>query len=99
MTWAGYVNHVQIKRLDYTIQMNIDKVLPGGGPPMTEQRWLDMRSLQRLLEQWVVVQIDLPDGQVVCRTPIRIHLLQDVFIRLWRLLFRDSTHFYLPTVC
>ncbi len=36
---------------------------------MTQQPRLDVIERQRLSQQWIVVEINLPDGQIVCRAP------------------------------
>ena len=37
---------------------------------------LDVRTLQRLLQQWVVEEVDLADRQVVGCPPVGVHLAQ-----------------------
>ncbi len=39
---------------------------------MTEQTRLDMFDFQRLFEQWIIKQINLPDGQIICRPPVSV---------------------------
>ena len=58
--------------------MDVDEVLTRGGSPVAHHQWLDVRDLERPLEQRVVVKIDLADRDVVCRPPIRIHLVQHI---------------------
>src|SRR5260370_23993736 len=56
--------------------MRIQKILTGGGPPVSEQHAFDVRYAQGLLQKRVVAQIDLADRQVVRGAPIGVHLPQ-----------------------
>ena len=98
MSGAGDVDHVQIEVLNHTIQMHIDKVLSRSGPPMAEQVRLDMRSLQWLVEQWVVVQINLANRQIVRSSPIGIHLAKEILGELAGSPFCDCTHLWFRSV-
>ena len=73
---AGDVEHVQVVFLDDPVQMDVEEVLARRGSPVTEQARLDVLELQRLLEERVVHQIDLADGQVVRGPPVGVHLAQ-----------------------
>ena len=59
------VDHVQIVALDDSVQMNAKHVQARRRPPVPQQPRLDVLALQRLFEQRVVEQINLPDRQVV----------------------------------
>src|SRR5260370_15892811 len=61
--------------------MRIQKILTGGGPPVSEQHAFDVRYAQGLLQKRVVAQIDLADRQVVRGAPIGVHLPQLFGIR------------------
>ena len=37
-----------------------------------------MFELERRFEQWIVLQIDLPDREVICGAPIRVHFFQQI---------------------
>ena len=37
-----------------------------------------MFELERGFEQWIVLQIDLPDREVICGAPIRVHSFQQI---------------------
>ena len=78
MTGADDIDHVQIVFFDQPVQVHIDEVQPGRGAPMPEQTGLDVLERERGFEQWIVLQIDLPDREVICGTPIGVHLLQQV---------------------
>jgi hypothetical protein len=43
---------------------------------MTEEPWLHVLGFERAPKQWVVEQIDLPDGQVVRSTPVRVEQIE-----------------------
>ena len=74
----GDVDHVQVVLVDDAVQMDIDEVQPGRGAPVAEQARFDVRQLERLPQQRIVVEIDLPDRQIVRRPPIGVHLSQQV---------------------
>ena len=54
------------------------KLSPGGGAPMPEQTRLDVFELERGFEQRIVLQIDLPDREIIRGAPIRIHFFQQI---------------------
>ena len=72
VTGPGDVQRVQAVRPDQTVHVRVDEVEPGGGPPVPEQPRLDVLGTQRLAQERVVEQVDLPDGQIVGRSPVRI---------------------------
>jgi hypothetical protein len=45
---------------------------------MPEEARLDVFELERSFEQGIVLQIDLPDAEVVCGAPIRVHFFKKV---------------------
>jgi hypothetical protein len=53
-----------------------DQVQPRCGAPVPEQPRLHVLGEERLAQQGVVKQVDLPDGEVVRRTPPRMQLLE-----------------------
>ena len=69
-------NDVQIARDDHSVQVRVDEVQARRRAPMAEQPGLDVLEGQRLGEQRIVEQIDLPDAKVVRRTPPGMHTLQ-----------------------
>ena len=73
---AGDVDHVQIVRVDDAVQVDVDEVQSRRRAPVAEQARLDVRQRERLFQQRIVVEIDLPDRQVVRRAPIRVQLAQ-----------------------
>jgi hypothetical protein len=54
------VDHVEIIVLDQPVQMDIEKVQPRGCAPMTEQARLNVLELERLFQQRIILQVDLP---------------------------------------
>ena len=62
MAGPGNIDHVEILFFDDAVEMHVDEVQSRRRPPMTEQPWLDMSALQRLLQQGIVVEINLPNG-------------------------------------
>jgi hypothetical protein len=55
------VNHLDVVLGDHAVQMGVDEVLSRRGAPMSEQPRLDVFEAQRVAQQRVVEQIDLPD--------------------------------------
>ena len=69
---AGNIEHVEVVFLDDPVQMHIDEVLAGRRAPVADHQGLDMGERQRLAQQWVVVQVDLSDRQIVGRAPVGV---------------------------
>ena len=74
MTWACYVDDVQIVLLDQPIEVDVDEIQPRCGSPVTQQTRLDVCDFQRLTQQRIGIEIDLPHGKIVCRAPVGMHL-------------------------
>ncbi|TKS62330.1 MAG: hypothetical protein EWM73_02565 [Nitrospira sp.] len=72
MAWPGDIDHVEILFRDDPVQMHVDEVQPRRRAPVTEQARLDVCARQRLLQQGIVVEVNLSDGQVIGCTPIGI---------------------------
>lgn len=64
--------------LNDSIQVHVDEVLPWCGATMAQQHGLYMIERQRLAQQRVVAQVNLPDGEVVGRAPLGIHAVQEI---------------------
>jgi len=69
---AGDVDHVEIVLLDHPVQVDVDEVETRRGSPVAEQPGFDVLLAERLLEQRVVVEINLPDREVVGGPPVRV---------------------------
>ncbi len=90
---AGDVKHVQIVFFDRAIQMDVDEVLPWCRAPVTDHERLHMRQSERFLQQGVVVQIDLTDGQVIRGAPVAIDLVQHCGVQRVAEVARGQTGF------
>src|SRR4029450_9726469 len=61
---TGYEDRVQVAGNDRAVHVRVEQVEPRTRAPMAEQPRLDVLRPQRLAQQWIVQQVDLPDGQV-----------------------------------
>jgi hypothetical protein len=68
----GDVDRVEIMLFDGAVEMNVDEVQSGRGSPVPQQPRLDVFVPQGLLQERVVEEIDLTDGQIVSRPPIGV---------------------------
>ena len=78
MTRADDVHHVQVILFDQPVEVHIKKVEPRRRTPMAEQTRLDVVERQGHLKQSIVLQINLPDRQIIGGAPIGVHLLEEV---------------------
>ncbi len=76
MARTRHIQHVQVVLADDAVEMRVDEVEPGRRAPVTQQARLDVRQLQRLLEQRVVHQIDLTDREIVRGPPVGVEPCQ-----------------------
>ena len=76
VTRSRHVDHVEIVLLDDPIQMRVNEILAGCRAPVAEQHALDVLRLQRLAQQRIIAQINLPDCQIIRGPPIRVELAQ-----------------------
>ena len=76
MAGANDVDHVEVIILDQPVQMDIDEIQSRGRAPMAEQAGLDVLKLERLFQQRIILQVDLPDRKIVRGAPIGVHLPQ-----------------------
>ena len=72
----GHVQRIEPALLDHPVHVRVQQVQPRGRAPVAQQPRLDVLRLERLAQQRVVQQVDLPDGQVVGRAPVRVDQLQ-----------------------
>src|SRR5206468_10882117 len=82
--------HAQVLFLDNAVQVGVDEIESRCGAPVTEQPRFDVRQLERLLQQRIVVEINLSDREVVRRAPPGIQLAR----RFWSLCFHDAIRFH-----
>ena len=78
MTGTNDVHHVQIVLFNQPVKMDIEKVQSRCRAPMPEQARFDMFEPERGFEQRIVLQINLPDGEVIRRAPIGVHFLEEI---------------------
>src|SRR5262249_1812369 len=74
MPWTGHENHVQIEFLDQTVQVNVDEGQAGTSAPVSEHPILDVFRLQRFFQEWIGLQINHAERQVLARSPVGIGL-------------------------
>ena len=67
------INNAGIFFLDEAIQMHVNKILARRCAPMSQEPRLDMLGLERLLQERVILQIDLPDRQIIRGLPVTLH--------------------------
>jgi hypothetical protein len=72
MPRTRHVERVQVVLTDCSVHVRVDEVQSRRGPPVTEQPRLDVLGQQRLAQQRIVEQVDLPDRQVVGRAPVGV---------------------------
>src|SRR5580693_8057498 len=56
--------------------MHIDEILAWRRTPMSDHQRLYVREFQRLLQQRILIKVNLADRQIVGRSPIGIHLME-----------------------
>lgn len=83
MAWAGDQYHVQIILADEPIEMGVYEVQSRRRTPMAQQARLDVIELEGLFEKRIVLQIDLSDRQIICRSPIPVDIGQDIGVGRW----------------
>ena len=70
------VDHVQVALPDEAVPVNVEEVEAWRGAPMAKEPRLDVVEGERALKERIVLEVDLADGEVVCRSPIVVHLSQ-----------------------
>ena len=69
VAWSGDEQHGLIPLHDDTVQVCVDEVQPRYGAEVAQQTRLDVGGRERTFEHRVILQIDLPDAQIVRRAP------------------------------
>jgi hypothetical protein len=69
---AGDVERLEVARADRAVQVRPDQVQPGDGAEVAEQPRLHVVGPERLAQQRVREQVDLPHGEVVGGAPPRV---------------------------
>src|SRR5919198_315629 len=72
MAWTRDVDRVQVAGADCAVDVDVDKVEARRRAEVTEQPRLHVLRPQRLAQERVVEQVDLPDREVVGRAPVRV---------------------------
>ncbi len=75
---AGNIDHVEIVFLDDPVQVYVNEVLPGGRAPVPQQHMLHIRQRQRPPQQRIVVEINLPDREIVGGAPVGVDLAEQL---------------------
>ena len=94
-------NHVQIILFDDPVHMHINEIQTWSRSPVSQQSRLDIFRRQRFFQQWIVVQVNLSDREVIGRVEVIIDFAQHVrrkwsCILVW--LFRIHTHIHFLSV-
>src|SRR5215469_4720212 len=76
MTRTGEKNHVELILLDEPVEVNVDKGKSGTRSPMPKQTILDLLRLQRLAEQWILLQVDHSQAEIIAGAPIDLCVAQ-----------------------
>ena len=63
---------IQAALRDHAVGVGVDEVQAGGRPPVAEEPRLDVLGSERLAQERVVEEVDLPDREVVRRPPVGI---------------------------
>lgn len=72
MAWTADIYDIHVTRLNDAVQVGVDEIQAGRRAPMAEQARLDVFGLERLMQEWIVHQIDLADRKVVCGAPVAV---------------------------
>ena len=75
---ADDVDHVQVVAFDDPVEVNVEHVQARRRAPVAEQPRLDVLALERLFQERVVEQVDLPDREVVGGPPVGVDLAEFV---------------------
>src|SRR4030095_11315840 len=76
VTWPRDVNHVEIVLLDKPVQVNVNEVQTRRRSPVSKQPRFHMLFGERFLQQRMVIEINLANGQVVRGTPVGVYSFQ-----------------------
>src|SRR5437867_8493812 len=72
VTGTGQVDHVCIDVPDEAVQVDVDEAQARGRPPVAEEPGLHVLGPQRLTEKRVLLEVYLPDGEIVRGTPVGV---------------------------
>ena len=72
----GDIDGVEVVFFNNAIQVDVEEVQSRRRAPMAEQARFDVRQLERLLQQRIIVEIDLADREIVRCPPVSVHVMQ-----------------------
>ena len=85
MSWAAYIDRVQVVLLDQPIEVNVGEALAGVGAPVTEEPRLRVLQAQGLPQQGIGLQVLHPNAQAEVGPPISVDLAELVGIEWFTL--------------
>ncbi len=86
------VNCVEVVLLDDAVQMGVDEIQSWRGAPVPKEARFDVLESQRSSQERIVVQVDLPDRQVVSRAPVCVQPVEGFRIQSF------DIHGFIPSV-
>ncbi len=87
MAGTAHEDRLEVPLLDDAVGVRVKEVQARRRTPVAEQAWLDVLEAQRLAQERVGEQVDLPHGQVVRRAPCRVE--SAVYLGAQRLVHRS----------
>src|ERR1019366_6942910 len=66
----GEKDHIEVELLDQPVQMNVDKRQARTRSPVPQQAILDVLWLERLGQQWILLQVDHAQAKVIASSPV-----------------------------
>ena len=76
MPGSGNIDHVEVVFFDDPVQVGADEILSRRRPPVAQQHVFHIFEAERRSQQWIIIEINLPDRQVIGRTPVGIYLVK-----------------------
>jgi len=76
MSGAADVKQVSVALANNAVEVGIDEIESGRGPPVSQQSWFNMLRQQRFTQQRIRHQVDLAHRQVISCSPVAIKQLQ-----------------------
>ena len=76
VTGTGDVDAVEVVRADHSVEVREDEVEAGRRAPVPEQARLDVLCAERLTQERVITQVDLPNREIICCAPVGVEGLQ-----------------------
>ena len=76
MAGSGDIDDVGLRLADQAIQVDVDEILSGRSAPVSQQARFDVGFRERLAQQRIIQQVDLPDAEIICGVPVALHLVE-----------------------